>query len=68
MAQRAKMPDGLHRTDALESLADIVRRMREVQKRYFRHRRPDDLTLAKQYEADVDRHISMLFDHQGKLF
>lgn len=46
---------------------NLVRRMRDAQKRYFRDRRHSDLEESKQLEKAVDKIIKGYFDKQTKL-
>jgi hypothetical protein len=47
---------------------DMVARMRDAQRRYFKTRSHDDLAESKRLEREVDRAIEAAADDQGKLF
>lgn len=41
----------------VKQLAELVGRLREAQVAYFRRRRPEDLTAARDLEREVDRAV-----------
>lgn len=47
---------------------DLVARMRDAQRRYFRTRARGDLEESKRLEREVDGAIAAAADDQGKLF
>lgn len=47
---------------------DLVARMRDAQRRYFKTRSRDDLEESKRLEREVDRATAAAADDQGKLF
>ncbi len=52
----------------LEDLAKLVKRMRAVQKRYFRERSAQLLNMSKQLEKAVDAAVKEVLDDQEELF
>ena len=52
----------------VEYLADIVKKMRHAQRRYFSTRNREILTESKRLEALVDEVINKMNDKQMKLF
>lgn len=60
----SQIPDEI----TVEYLADIVKRMRHAQRRYFSTRSRDILTESKRLEALVDAVINKMNDKQMKLF
>ena len=42
----------------MNDFIDLVRRMREAQKKYFRMRTSENLAAAKRLEKDVDHYIA----------
>ena len=53
---------------ALDYFADLIRKMRHAQRRYFATRSKDVLAESKRLEALVDAVIGRLYDKQMKLF
>lgn len=60
----SQIPDKI----TLEYLAEITKRMRHAQRRYFATRNKDVLAESKRFEALVDAVIGRLYDKQMKLF
>ena len=54
--------------DELINLAKKVSDMREAQKRYFKGRSLNDLTVSKQLEAEVDATVKAILDSDLTLF
>lgn len=54
--------------DELINLAKKVSDMREAQKRYFKGRSLNDLTVSKQLEAEVDAEVKTILDPDLTLF
>lgn len=54
--------------DELIKLAKKVSDMREAQKRYFKGRSINDLTVSKQLEAEVDTIVNAILDSDLTLF
>jgi hypothetical protein len=52
----------------LEEFAELVEKMRDLQKKYFRDRDADTLLAAKAKEAEVDRVIKRITGGQQVLF
>lgn len=52
----------------LDEFAALVTKMRDAQRAYFRHRRPEDMQLAKDLERQVDAAIAAHNDKQRPLF
>lgn len=50
-------------TDA--QILELVQRMREAQRRWFKKRDRADLTLSKKLEADVDKALAARFSKHG---
>lgn len=48
-------------------ILELVRRMREAQRRWFKNHDRADLTLSKKLEADVDKALAQRFALQGTL-
>lgn len=49
-------------------LAELVKRMREAQKDYFRHRQPHTLARSKDLELEVDKAVERICGDQQDLF
>ena len=60
----SQIPDEI----TVEYLADITKKMRHAQRRYFATRNKDVLAESKRLEALVDAVISKLYDTQMTLF
>ena len=60
----SQIPDEI----TLDYLADLVKKMRHQQRRYFATRNKDVLAESKRLEALVDAVIGRLYDKQMKLF
>jgi hypothetical protein len=65
-----ELVDALVKIKDLESLVQQVKRMRELQRRYFRERRQDVMLEAKHVEREVDQAIEALArtEQQAELF
>lgn len=48
-------------------ILELVRRMREAQRRWFKNHDRADLTLSKTLEAAVDKALAQRFSAQGAL-
>ena len=60
----SQIPDEI----TLDYLADLVKKMRHQQRRYFATRNKDVLAESKRLEALVDAVIGRLYDKQMRLF
>ena len=60
----SQIPDEI----TLDYLADLVKKMRHQQRRYFATRSKDVLAESKRLEALVDAVIGRLYDKQMRLF
>lgn len=49
----------------MEQFIDLVRKMRDAQKDYFRTRDANSLAEAKTYERKVDKMLNSLSDQKG---
>ena len=52
----------------VDELAELVRQMRDAQKKYFKEREPLALSMARELERRVDKAVTDTLDQQGKLF
>lgn len=52
----------------LRELAELVQRMREAQRRYFRDRTYDNMSVSMKLEREVDALVADVWERQGKLF
>ena len=60
----SQIPDEI----TLDYLADLIRKMRHAQRRYFATQSKDVLAESKRLEALVDAVIGRLYDKQMRLF